>query len=213
MFGNYRVDKLVDLYKKIFPEFSVPEFEQLNSVFQVNVKKRMSQLSKGQKMRVSFMLNMAKNPEVMILDEPTDGLDVMAKKELFDELVSAVENRGLTVLISSHHLSELEKICDNVTLIRDGKVVMEDGIEEVTGQSVKYQVIFPNGAPAGLYQRKDIYHISNIGSVYTIVLPNSVKDFKEEMLAAGAIEVEELPIGLEESFVYINQKLGGESNE
>ena len=84
-------------------------------------------------MRVSFMLNMARKPEVMILDEPTSGLDAIAKKDLLDILVTSVENNDMMVLISSHHLSELEKICDDVTLIRDGRIYVQDELEEVRG--------------------------------------------------------------------------------
>ena len=71
---------MVALYKNLYPDFFKDEFEKLNLIFQVNTNKRISQLSKGQQMRVSFMLNMARKPEVMILDEPTSGLDAIAKK-------------------------------------------------------------------------------------------------------------------------------------
>lgn len=214
LFSNYRISQLVKFYQKVFRDFSKEDFELLNKIFAVDVRKRISQLSKGQQMRVSFMLNMARNPEVMILDEPTSGLDAMAKKDLLDTLVAAVENRGMTVLISSHHLSELEKICDSVTVITRGSVQIEDELDEVTGQVVKYQVVFPEGAPSDLYQRKDILHMSNVGSVYTVVLPKSSETFEEEMKAAGAVLVEQMPVGLEESFVYMNRnQIGGRENE
>lgn len=122
MFTNYRIRELVTFYNRIFPDFLLDDFEALNRIFNVNPYKRIGQLSKGQQMRVSFMLNMARNPRVLILDEPTSGLDAMAKKDLLDLLVSAVENRDMTVLISSHHLSELERVCDSVTMITQGRV-------------------------------------------------------------------------------------------
>lgn len=214
MFENYRVSQMVKLYKEIFPDFSVTDFDSLNRMFEVDVKKRVSQLSKGQTMRVSFMLNMARNPELLILDEPTSGLDAMAKQDLLDTLVSAVENKGLTVLISSHHLDELEKVCDAVTMIRNGRLYMEDAIDEVTGRIVKYQVVFPDGAPAELYHRKDILHMSNVGSVYTVVLPQNSREFAGEMKKAGAVLVETMPVGLEESFIHMNrQETGGENDD
>lgn len=214
MFGGYRISELARFYEKTFSDFSIEDFDCLNQIFRVDVKKRISQLSKGQKMRVSFMLNMARNPEVMILDEPTAGLDAMAKKDLLDILVTSVENNGLTVLISSHHLDELEKVCDSVTMISNGRVSVQDGLDEVTGQIVKYQVVFPEGAPSELYHRKDICHMSNVGSVYTIVLPKESGDFEAEMKAAGAVLVEQMKVGLEESFIYMNRaEKGGEADE
>lgn len=214
MFSGYRISELARFYEQTFPDFSMEDFNSLNKVFEVEVNKRISQLSKGQKMRVSFMLNMARNPEVLILDEPTAGLDAMAKRDLLDILVSAVENNGMTVLISSHNLDELEKVCDSVTMIRNGKISVQDELDEVTGQIVKYQVVFPGGAPAEVYHREDICHMSNVGSVYTIVLPKESGDFESDMKAAGAVLVEQMQVGLEESFIYMNrQAKGGGTDE
>lgn len=214
MFTNYRIRELVKFYNRIFPDFLLEDFEALNRIFNVDPYKKIGQLSKGQQMRVSFMLNMARNPRVLILDEPTSGLDAMAKKDLLDLLVSAVENREMTVLISSHHLSELERVCDSVTMITRGKVQIDNEIDEVTGQIAKYQVVFPEGAPPELYQREDVLDLSNVGSVYTVVLPGASEEFEETMKMKGAVVVEQMAVGLEESFVYMNRNpRGGQKDE
>ena len=206
MFSNYKVQQLVKMYENIFEKFSREDF-------QVPLHHRISHLSKGQQMRTAFMLNLARNPEVMVLDEPTSGLDAMAKKELLDLLVTTVENREMTVLISSHHLSELEKICDNVTVIKNGRVYIDDELESVKNQIIKYQVVFTQGAPKELYERTDLLHLSNVGSVYTVVVPAEKEDFEQQMKQIGAVVVEEMPVGLEESFVYMNKaQKGGKVN-
>ncbi len=213
MFSYYRVKELVKFYNRIFPGFLKEDFLALNRIFRVNLYRKLGQLSKGQKMRVSFMLNLARNPEVMILDEPTSGLDAMAKKDLLDLLVTTVENRGMTVLISSHYLSELERICDTVTVLTRGAVQVDDALEEVTGLVAKYQVVFPQGAPPELYKRQDLLGLSNVGSVYTVVLPGASAEFEEWVKRSGAVLVEQMAVGLEESFVYINhQREGGRAN-
>jgi ABC-2 type transport system ATP-binding protein len=218
LLSGYKISKLADMYREMFPEFSMVDFISLNKIFRINLNKKITQLSKGQQMRVSFMLNMARNPKVMILDEPTSGLDAMAKKDLLDTLVSAVENNNMTVVISSHHLGQLEKICDSITMIRNGVVQIEDDLDEVKKQITKYQVVFPEGAPGELYHMDDIIHMSNVGSVYTVVLPNTSQDFEETMRGLGAVLVEAMPVGLEESFVYMNKiseknQRGGINNE
>lgn len=216
MFRSYRIKKMAKFYEDVFSDFSMEDFNRLSKIFLVDTDKKVNQMSKGQQMKASFVLNMARHPEVMILDEPTAGLDVMAKKELLDSLVSAVENNNMTVLISSHHLSELEKVCDAVTVINRGRVQIEDAIEDVTKQIVKYQLVFTSGAPSELYSRTDIYDMSNVGSVYTVVLENNGQEFEQQMRALGASLVEEMPVGLEESFIYMNQKgkqKGGVGNE
>lgn len=217
MFRNYRMKKMAEFYQDIYSDFSMDDYNRLAHIFLVDSEKKVSQMSKGQQMRASFVLNMARHPEVMILDEPTAGLDAMAKKELLECLVNAVENDNMTVLISSHHLSELEKICDTITVINQGGVQVEDAIDEVTGQIVKYQLVFTSGAPSELYARDDVCHLSNMGSVYTVVLQKRDEGFEEQMKALGASLVEEMPVGLEESFIYMNRKGnfmgGGADNE
>lgn len=143
----------------------------------------------------------------MILDEPTSGLDVIAKKKLLDLLVTTVENDEMTVIISSHHLHDLEKICDTLTLMKDGRVQMADEMEGVTGQVKKYQIVFPKGAPKEFYHVEGTLHISNLGSVYTIVLRDDIENFAEQMTALGAILVEEMECGLEEAFIYLNEEV------
>ena len=119
----------------------------------------------------------------------------------------------MTVLISSHHLSELEKICDNVTVIKNGRVYIDDELESVKNQIIKYQVVFTQGAPKELYERTDPLHLSNVGSVYTVVVPAEKEDFEQQMKQIGAVVVEEMPVGLEESFVYMNKaQKGGKVN-
>lgn len=205
MFRGYSMKRMAAFYQNIYPDFSMEDFTSYASLFGIALNKKVSQMSKGQQMKAGFILNLARHPKVMILDEPTAGLDAMAKKELLDNLVMAVENEEMTILISSHHLSELEKICDNITMIRNGKVQIEDALDEVTGQIVKYQVVFPDGAPDALYKQEALCHISNVGSVYSVVLRHEVEDFEQEMKGLGAALVEQMPVGLEESFIYMNK--------
>lgn len=217
MFYNYRMKKMAEFYQDVYSDFIMEDYKRLAQIFLVDSNKKVSQMSKGQQMRASFVLNMARHPEVMILDEPTAGLDAMAKKELLDCLVNAVENDNMTVLISSHHLSELEKVCDTITVINQGKVQIEDAIDEVTGQIVKYQLVFISGAPSELYARNDVCHMANVGSVYTVVLQKRDAEFEQQMRELGASLVEEMPVGLEESFIYMNKgknyMRGGVNNE
>ena len=211
LFAGYRLSELLRFFSSMYPKFSMDDFEALNRIFQVDTRKRIRNLSKGQQMRVSFMLNTAINPEVMILDEPTSGLDAIAKHDLLELLVSQVENRGTTIIISSHNLNELEKICDSVTILKNGQIDVEDGIEEVKERIGKYQVVFPNGAPDTFYKLDDIVQITNVGSVYTVIVKQSDNDFEQQAKESGAILVEAMPVDLEEVFVQMNK--GGEKDD
>lgn len=199
-FVGYRVKQLVEFYHGIYPKFLKEDFEALNQIFQVDLNKRIRQLSKGQQMRVSFMLAMASNPEIMILDEPTSGLDAIAKKEILDLIVQAVEQREMTIVISSHHLSELERICDTMTMLNNGVAELNDELENVKNQICKYQVVFPDGAPHELYELEDLLTLSNVGNIYTVILRTG-GNFPERAKQMGAIYTEEMQVNLEEMFI------------
>lgn len=205
-FPSYRVREMIQFYNDMYKTFNKEKFDELNRIFQVQESKRISQLSKGQQMRVAFMLNMAIEPEVLVLDEPTSGLDVIAKKELLDAIVNEVENREMTVFISSHHLSELEKICDTMTVISHGKTKMQDDLVSIKKNISKLQMVFPNGAPEGFYDREEILNISNIGKIYTVIVAGSGDELIETYEKSGATFIEELEISLEELFIYSQKR-------
>lgn len=202
----YSVKGIVKLYQDFFDTFSVERFYILNQTFKLDEKKMIASLSKGQKMRLAFMLSLAQNPEYLILDEPTSGLDVIAKKELLDILVSEVESRNIGVLISSHNLEGLEKICDTVTMMKQGKVTMQNTLDNVKDTYTKWQVVFEKEFPKELKKNKQIIDIKNVGSIYTVVIKNYEKGFEELLKSQGASLVEEIPISLEELFVYSNKE-------
>ncbi|MEG0578486.1 MAG: ABC transporter ATP-binding protein, partial [Niameybacter sp.] len=165
-FKNYKVNELVDFFECMYPAFSREDFVRYNKLFKIKETSKVTQLSKGMQMRVSFMLHLSSNPKVMVLDEPTSGLDAIAKKQLLDLLIEAVDEKQMTVLISSHHLTELEKICDEVTFIHEGHVSYQSTIEDLKSSIKKLQVVFEGDAPAVFEQWKEFVNVERIGSVY-----------------------------------------------
>lgn len=202
----YSVQGIVKLFKDFYDDFSVERFYILNQTFKLDEKKLISNLSKGQKMRLAFMLSLAQNPDYLILDEPTSGLDVIGKKELFDILVSEVEEKNIGVLISSHNLEGLEKICDTVTLLKEGKVIMQNTLDDVKNTYTKWQAVFENGIPKEIKNHKQVIEVNNMGSIYTIVTKHGEKDFEAYLKKQGASLVEEIPISLEELFIYSSKE-------
>ena len=213
-FEEYTPKKMVKYYNGIYESFDEKEFEDLNKIFKIPMNVRIGNLSKGQKMRLSFVLNMAMNPDVMILDEPTSGLDAIAKKEFFDKLIARVEGQEVTVVISSHNLGDLEKICDTITMFDKDNKVEVDTVDSIKDSIGKYQVVFKNGDGAGFMKDERILEYSTLGSVYTVIWkysdPDQVEDEALEYFnKKGADLAERIDITLEESFVYLNME--GES--
>lgn len=202
-FPRYRLGAMVKFYQKIYPKFDTEKIKEFNKILELDMNRRVNELSKGQKMRLAFLLNLAANTDVLVMDEPTAGLDAMVKRQMFEILVNEVEARELTVLISSHHLSELEKLCDSVTILKDGAVVVDDQVDTVKKDVRKFQLVFENGVPEGFLQEDAVLHYSNVGNIYTVVFA-TLDDLQMQLLKERyqPVYTEELPVNLEEVFIY-----------
>ncbi|ONI45906.1 hypothetical protein AN640_04030 [Candidatus Epulonipiscium fishelsonii] len=202
-FDWYKLKDLVEFYQEIYATFSRDKFNKYNEQGKLDLNKKVKSLSKGMQMKLSIMLNLSVNPDVLILDEPTSGLDVIAKKQILDWIISEVAERQLTVFVSSHHLSELEKICDNITIITEGKVSFENTVDELKNNVCKMQVIFKDAPDFG--QLPKFIHTEQIGNVYYIVA-KSTSYIEDALKGYELILIEQIPMTLEESFIYIDKE-------
>lgn len=202
-FNDYSVKEMLNFYSGIYSTFSTEKFKALNQSFQIDLNQKIARLSKGQKMRVSFMLNMSIMPELLVLDEPTSGLDPIAKKQLLNMLIEEVENRQLTVFISSHHLSELEKLCDEITIINNGKITYQSSIDEIKSTVKKLQVLFSK--TPDLSNIEKIAKIERLGSIYYITTDKYDDNLCSKLKALGATLIEEIGMSLEEIFIFTTE--------
>lgn len=203
---GYTVKRMVELYRTMYPAFSKERFDRFNQVFKVDTHGVIQTLSKGTTTKLAFMLALASGAEYLLLDEPTSGLDVESRRSFFDFLVTEVEERNLAVLVSSHHLEGLEKICDSATLVKEGRILTTKDIDQLRQLYVKVQAVFENGAPAEFYEKKDFLERSNVGSIYTVVSSQPFDVLEKQLRKMGAGLVELLPISLEDIFLLANKK-------
>ena len=201
----YTVSRMVDMYETFYPKFSRDKFNEYNEIFKLEVNKRIYSLSKGQKMRLAFMLETAKQPEYLILDEPTSGLDPIAKAKFYELLINEVEHNDIGVLISSHNLEGLERICDSVTMLHKGVVDRQMSMDDMKCELTQLNVVFEGGASKKVYDMPEILRINNVGSIYTLVVRDYNEDFAKKLKENGASLVEPLDISLEELFVVLGE--------
>ena len=101
----------------------------------------MRRFSKGMRKQAAFQLALSIRPEVLILDEPVDGLDPVMRRQVWSLMLSDVAQRGTTVLVSSHNLRELEDVCDHVGIMDHGKMLLERSLADMQGSTVKLQIV------------------------------------------------------------------------
>ena len=204
--GSNTIKQMVKMYQIFYSGFDCEKFNDYNEIFKLPVDKRVHSLSKGQKMRLAFMLELSKEPDYLILDEPTSGLDPVAKANFYNLLVQEVEQREIGVLISSHNLDGLERICDSVTMLHQGVVERQMAMEDMKCELTKLHVVFEGGASKAVYNMPQILRISNVGSIYTLVVKDYDENLAKNLRKTGASLIEPLDISLEELFVTLEEK-------
>ncbi|MBE7048213.1 MAG: ABC transporter ATP-binding protein [Ruminococcaceae bacterium] len=194
------------LYSSLYPNFSWERYKELGSLFQLDEKKRIARFSKGMQKQVAFWVSMSCQPEVIILDEPVDGLDPVMRKKVWGVILQEVEERQVTVLVSSHNLRELEDVCDHVGILHLGEMLLSKALSDMKSDTHKLQVAFPEGFPEVLTNELEILNHTESGRVHMLILRGREEEILHKVAAYQPILSELIPLTLEEVFIY---ELGG----
>lgn len=205
-FGTYTIKEMAKLYESIYRNFNHERFEKLGEILHFNENTPIRRLSKGMKKQVAFRLVLSCMPEVLILDEPLDGLDPVMRKQIMNVIISDVAERKMTVLVSSHNLRELEDICDHVGIIHNGKMVIEKQLDDLKGNVQKLQLAFKGEFPVELRNALDVLHLSKTGSVYTVIVKGDTDAISGAVSCVNPVIFDKVSLTLEEVFIY---ELGG----
>ena len=209
-FHGYSVKDMAKFYSKIYKDFSFEKFNELQKVFNIDIKRKVNKLSKGMKKQVAFWLTISCSPEIMILDEPIDGLDPIMKENVWKILLEEVQKRKMTVIISSHNLKELENVCTNIGIMKNGEMVLEKELEKKDNNIQKVQIVFSNNSQIGKIREKlSILKEEKVGSVYYFIVKGEQKEIEEILNKYKLTLMEFLPLSLEEVFMFEN---GGEAD-
>ena len=122
--GWMRVDELIRYSRAFYPAWDDPYAEELRQAFALDPSAKIRNLSKGQKARMGLLIALAHGPELLVLDEPSSGLDPIVRRDILGAVIRTIADEGRTVLFSSHLLEEVEQVADHVTMINEGKIVL-----------------------------------------------------------------------------------------
>ncbi|MBO5523825.1 MAG: ABC transporter ATP-binding protein [Roseburia sp.] len=197
-------------YEGIYPQFDSKLFYKMQEFFpNIDVKRNIRRLSKGMQKQVAFWLAICCKPELLILDEPVDGLDPVMRRQIWSIIMAEVAEQEMTVLVSSHNLRELEDVCDHVGIMHRGKVMVERSLSDLQGSVTKIQVACQSGVPK-LPEGFEVLHMSNTGRVYTLIVKGNPAEAERALSQNNPTIVDVLPLTLEEIFIY---EMGGADYE
>ena len=208
-FGADNIEDMMQFYRGFYPRFDTVRFERLKEVFDtIDPRKPIRRMSKGMQKQTAFWLAVCCSPDVLILDEPVDGLDPVMRRQVWGLMMQDVTERGTTVLVSSHNLRELEDVCDTVGIMNKGRVILERSLSSLQGNITKLQVAFAEDFDIDRLTDFEIINASKLGSIHTLVVRGTQEEVRAKIAAYNPILVDALPLTLEEIFIY---ELGGEN--
>ena len=203
-FPSATLEDMRKYYKGMYPKFDDALFERLYEVFNLPKKGQIRRFSKGMQKQAAFHLAICCRPDVLILDEPVDGLDPVMRRQVWSLILSDVAQHETTVLISSHNLRELEDICDHVGIMDHGKMLLERSLADMQGNIVKLQIV------GDIPENLEVLHESASGRLQTIIVRGKAADVEAAVQAMKPTYYDILPLSLEEIFIY---ELGGVNYE
>jgi ABC-2 type transport system ATP-binding protein len=196
MFGWMRVEQIVSFVAPFYPTWDEKWASELTDRFELPLKTKVRHLSKGQGVRLALLLALAHRPELVILDDPTLGLDPIMRKEFLRDLVTYLHGEQVTVFFSSHLLYEVEPVADAVAILDHGRIVRQDTTENLR-ERVK-RLILPATAESAARKLPGLLDINRSGRQITAVVedaPAAVLSLEREQ-----IPFDEIDLNLDEIF-------------
>lgn len=202
-FPQATLKSMAAFYQSIYPGWRTKRYEELASVFRLDQRRKLSRFSKGMQRQAAFWLALSCTPEVLIMDEPIDGLDPVMRRQIKNLLFQEVAERDLTVLISSHNLREIEDLCDHIGIMHGGRMLVEKDLDDLKADTHKIQVAFRDERHAtALGAKLQILHQEQRGSVNLYIVKGDRDRIAKAFQVYEPYVFDLLPLTLEEIFIY-----------
>jgi ABC-2 type transport system ATP-binding protein len=198
--GWMRVEELLRYTRAFYPRWDDAYAEELRRAFELDSAARIRHLSKGQRARAGLLIALAYRPELLVLDEPSSGLDPIVRRDIMEAIIRAIADEGRTVLFSSHLLHEVERVADQVALIHQGKVVFSSALDDIKEghRCLTLRFESPQSHPPVL---AGVLTWDGAGHEWTALCNGGLGALKAAALGCGARIVAERVPSLDEIFV------------
>lgn len=198
---NSDIKDMISFYSSVYKNFDIKKSLDLLDAFDLNPKRRISSFSKGMKKQLSIILAISANTKYIFCDETFDGLDPVMREAVKKLFIAGIEDRGLTPIIASHNLRELEDISEHIGLLHKGGVLLSKDIAQMKLNIHKLQVVFSNNKDIREIQDLDIVQTKKVGSMNTFTVRGNLDEIKQKIENYEPLFYEIIPLSLEEIFI------------
>lgn len=208
-YGWMRVGRLLEHHARYFPSWDAAYANRLAKSFALKLDQKMSTLSKGQGRRVHLVMALAHRPPLLVMDEPTDGLDPVMRDETLGVLIDHLAQTPTTVLLSTHHVSEVEQLADHIGVLRDGELRAQMPLDELRRDLRRYRAQIPVGwQGTSMFGDAVIRRVTTRNEVDWTVWGDE-SEIAGELVSAGATVREAAPLSLHEAtLALLTQEIG-----
>ncbi len=207
------MDDMAKYLKNVYTSWDQERYEELLTKFPMKSDNKLHNSSKGMRRQAALILALSCKPKYLLLDEAFDGLDPVLRLTLRKLMADDVSERGMTVIIASHNLRELEDVCDQVGLLHQGHILFQRELNDLKLGFCKVQAAFKvKVSDAALQKELDILKMERSGSLVSIVARGSVEEISEKLEQFEPILCEAVPMMLEEIFIYEMEAVGYDYN-
>jgi ABC-2 type transport system ATP-binding protein len=195
------VEQLIAFTRPFFPKWRHDLERRYVQMFELPPKRKIPDLSKGMRSKLMLLLAIARGAELLILDEPTDGLDPAATEDVLRELVAIAASSGTTMFFSSHQLTEVELIADHIGIVDRGRMIVSGSLDDMKVQYQRLQMVFPD--PMMLPRRwvDGVESMRQEGRMVSIIASHNADAIVDQVQAIPGIVVERFPVTLKEIFL------------
>ena len=195
------VEQIISFTRPFFPGWRDDLEKRYLKMFELPPKRKIPDLSKGMLSKLMLLLAVARGAELLILDEPTDGLDPTAVEDVMREMVSIAASEGTTIFFSSHQLSEVETIADHIGIVHHGKMVVAGSLDDLKARYQRLRVVLSDSGQAPKHWVDSVEHVQQEGRTLSILASRNTDAVFEQARSLSAATIERFPVTLKEIFL------------
>lgn len=207
-FPNAALHTMAQFYEKLYPEFSKDDYEAYLQFFHLDPLQKIRTFSKGMKRQAGILLALSCHVKYLLCDEVFDGLDPIVRQSVRQTLMEETKKRGLTVIMASHNLEELEDICDHIGILHKGGILLSKDLEKMQKNVYKFQCVYDEPKKDALEKELEVLHYKRQGFLEIITVRGEEEKIIKVLEDLKPLKYEQLPLSLEEIFVGEMERIG-----
>lgn len=200
LYDYMTVEQMIRFTSAFYPDWRSDAAQRLLRQYGLPLERKVKSLSKGMRTKLGLLLAFARRPELLILDEPSDGLDPVGIEELLESLVAQC-GEGTAVFFSSHQIAEVERIADHICMLNKGRLVLDASLDDLRQSYRRIDLVFSSPPAEHEFRIAGIEHIQTRGHQMTMVASKNAEDVIERANRFHPTSIDVTPVGLREIFL------------